>query len=180
VKRKSPLLLESRAASDRLKYPHLNRLTSSKDVEIARHISTIAGLETDLKGTRAQANYADARILDLRGRLGDAKAAHRQDVEGLKASALAREAELGAAVGLLGKYQAAMDVLFALGCGTGDGPVVAVAFARAMRGWGVDVVALGVDEQRVDLLWEFVVEGQRADAAVQPQNALKGFRLGGK
>jgi hypothetical protein len=36
------LLLESRAASDRLKYPHLNRLTSSNDVEIARHISTIA------------------------------------------------------------------------------------------------------------------------------------------
>jgi hypothetical protein len=91
----------------------------------------------------------------------------------LKTSALAREAELGAAVGLLGKYQVAMEVLFTLGCGTGDGLVVAVAFARAMKGWGVD-------EQRVGLLWEFVVRGHRADAAVQPQGAVKGFRLGGK
>jgi hypothetical protein len=59
-----------------------------------------------------------------------------------------------------------MEVEFAFGEGSGDELAVGVACVVAIKGAGMDVVALGVGEQRVALLWEFVVGGQRADTAV--------------
>jgi hypothetical protein len=74
-----------------------------------------------------------------------------------------------------------MDVVFALGEKTGDDLVVGVASVVAMKKCGVDVVALGVDEQRLVLLWEFVLGGQGVHLGFQPQqDAVRGFRLGRK
>jgi hypothetical protein len=151
---------ESRTATAHIKHPHLHALTSTKDAEIAEQKTTISSLQKDLTGTRSLATYLEARTLSLCGKLSSSKEAHKQEIVALRTSAVARSQDLLRVSGLLGKYVAAFEVLFLLGERTGEELTVAVAFVWAMKICGVDVVALGVDKQRVTLLWDFVLAGQ--------------------
>jgi chromosome segregation ATPase len=98
------LLGESRTASTHLKNPHLHALTSSKDEKIALLTASNERLERDVKGARAQANYLEARVLSMRGKYNQLGDKHRAEIDALKASWVAQQAEHVRVSGVLDKY----------------------------------------------------------------------------
>ncbi|KAF1838385.1 hypothetical protein BDW02DRAFT_625067 [Decorospora gaudefroyi] len=152
-----------------------------KDVELRHLNTTVSGLQADLSGVRAAANYQEGKATKLCSIYQDLRSARSEEVAALKDSAKAQEKAQGElfqrATAQLDNFRRVMDVLFRLGEAEGDALVVGVAFARAMGAAGLDIGALGIDRLRLALLCEFVLAGQGQHLAVQPQTAMRGFRL---
>jgi hypothetical protein len=183
------ILAEAKADDCELR---LRRALSTDDkLEIAALELDIANLEQDaryfageksplvkeLASANASADSFKARLEKLSGEFQVLMSKHAGERAEFGDAMVRQRRMMDPIVLKLGHYKRAIGVLLAMSEREGMQFEVAVVFAQCLRASGVHLGAVGMDTQRLSMLWDFVAAGQGSGCAVQPQQTRRGFGL---
>ena len=174
-------LKEALSTSDAVEMTALELDIALRDDDIKTLTTERDYLSLSLRNANAKVESATSIWQKLSGDYQNLKAAHAHDITKLQQQMHTTITQMQENINKLlieaGPRMQAIDVLCRLSEGHGESLTLATTFAKVLQGSRVNLGALGIDEKRVDVLWEFVSAGQRDDGWLQPQRVVKGFKL---